>query len=113
MLNVVLLRLGDEGLVGEPRAVVGSDGTRIAPEARRMNRSSPDDVLPLMPYVSGNLHALVVEVIGRGHDLVALPMDPAAAVQVPVPHFVTSLCDVHKGAPPWWVAFRILCVQTA
>ena len=91
--DVVFLRPGDEGPAGELRAVVGSDGGRVAPEARRLIQQ-PGDVQAADAVVHSDLHAFVAEVIGHGQALDAPATGQAVADEVHAPHLVDALGDV-------------------
>src|SRR5574343_434880 len=89
------LRPSHEGPAGELRALVGSDGLRIAPEPGDLVQHA-HDVLATNAVIDGDVHALVAEVVGHGQALDAPPAGQAVADEVHAPHLVDGPALVQR-----------------
>ena len=81
MADTVLVRPGHEGSAGEFRAVVGANGQRVAPKARRLIQHARD-VLARDTEVHADLNALMAEIVGYRQAFDATPAGQTVADEV-------------------------------
>lgn len=82
---------------GEPRAVVGAHGQRVAAEDGGAIEQ-PGDVLARDAPVHGDVHTLMAEVIGHRQALEAPTVGQAVADEVHAPHLIDAISKLQRHA---------------
>ena len=95
--DAMLVRPSHEGPAGELRAVVGANGQRVAPKARRLVQHARD-VSARDPEVDADLNALVAEVVGHGQTFDAPSAGQAVTDEVHAPDLIDGCSQLQRHA---------------